>query len=64
MAGSQYGIISPWLQRVLYKLHSRDSWYSQYDSGSQYTKIVSASGFLNATVSQGILTRFLIFLRF
>ena len=34
------------LQRVLRKLYSRDSRFSEYASGSQYTKNLNVSGIL------------------
>ena len=42
------------LQKIQRKLYSRDSRYSKYASGSQYTKILDVSGILYARVSQGI----------
>ena len=33
-------------QKILCELYSRDLWYSEYASGSQYTKILHVSGFI------------------
>ena len=42
------------LQKIQRKLYFRDSRYSEYASGSQYTKILNVSGILYVRVSQGI----------
>ena len=47
--------------RFLCKLYFRDSRYSEYAPGSQYTKILNVSGIL---ICQSILIGFLMYLRF
>ena len=47
------------LQRVLSKFYSKDSQYSEYDSGSRYTKILNVSGFLTCCSLTGYIDRVL-----
>ena len=41
------------------KLHSRDTWYSEYASGSQYTKLLNGSGILISYSFSGFIDRVL-----
>ena len=52
------------LQKILCKLYFRDLRYSEYASGSQYTKMLHVSRTLNMLVLQGILKGLSIYLGF